>query len=237
MRRLTRSTVGAIQGMAPGAFGADAEKLVGKLECGHIFESYNEMERKRIWNRVCYLTKERTVPSLFTFFEDRKFLSAAGSLMKRLIPRGPVIAQSLRESFQDRDQKPDKCIIQLTEFTYSWVSGTAADRLDLGCRQLWLAALRAYHPSTPKRRGIRPIPRTEVSEEIVFFRLAALARRLGFDSEEIRRLLEQSPDRLIARRMLHSARDPAHYGYPNFESCLDVVEEVIRTAEERVEVD
>ncbi|KAJ9129697.1 hypothetical protein NKR23_g12481 [Pleurostoma richardsiae] len=108
MRRLSRGDVMELQGKAPGAFPADAQDLIGKLKTRQILTAYSEEERDEIWSGLCAMTKERSIPSIFTFFEDTKFLRTAGVLMKRLMPQVRTISLYLRtHMFQDKNQKPD----------------------------------------------------------------------------------------------------------------------------------
>ena len=96
-------------------------------------------------------------------------------------------------------------------------SGTAADRLDWGYRQLWLFAMRHYRDMPTEARKMKKDllakPGVEKADEQVLSEFAALADRLGFESDEIRALKQRSSDREIARNALLKARKPNRYQY------------------------
>jgi len=68
------------------------------------------------------------------------------------------------------------------------------------------------------------------ADETVLFEIASLASRLGFESEEIRRILLQSPDHLVARNTLLTARKPERYRYDNLEHRIQQMVEIFDTA-------
>lgn len=55
--------------------------------------------------------------------------------------------------------------------------------------------------------------------------MATLARKLGFRTTQINAILQQSPDRQIARAALLEARKPDHYHYDRltFESLIEQI--------------
>ena len=207
--------------------------LLGKVKTRQILTEYGEAERDPMWSNICSLTKERSIPSLFTLFEDVKFLRPAAMLIKQLMPPGQIITRFLREPmFRDMNQESNRCMVQISEMEYRNIAGSSDDRLYFGIQQIWGMATRAYDASTEKRNRSASELSSKTVEEIVLFRLAMLACELGFDSEEIQNLLQGSPDRQIARKMLRSAKDPEVFRYDDLEGCVDIIEEVISRAEE-----
>ncbi len=85
MRRVDKATVEALQGTAPGACPNDHKRLYGLLSTGQIFGTFNESEREEIWERVCVVSQDCLIPTLFTFFEDIKLLGNAAACIKRLM--------------------------------------------------------------------------------------------------------------------------------------------------------
>ena len=63
----------------------DRKRLYSQLSSGHIFGTFSESEREQIWERVCIVSQECLIPTLFTFFEDMKFLGSAVACMRRLM--------------------------------------------------------------------------------------------------------------------------------------------------------
>ncbi|KAK1712146.1 hypothetical protein BDP67DRAFT_405004, partial [Colletotrichum lupini] len=146
MRLVDRPTIERLQGKAPGAFSADHDELLSDLRSGRIFGNFSQQQREEIRARVCNVSQQCLIPSLFTFFEDRKFLHAAAGCMRRLtgVNSKVTVSSRLDEMFLDSHQQPDLCIVQLSPTGYVTVPGDAATRFDLGCRQLWLAAFREF---------------------------------------------------------------------------------------------
>ncbi|KAK2051942.1 hypothetical protein LY76DRAFT_527608, partial [Colletotrichum caudatum] len=146
MRLIDRPTIERLQGTAPGTFSTDHDELLNDIKSGRILGSFSEQQRDEIWVRICRVSQQSLIPSLFTFFEDRKFLSTAADCMRRLTGFGSkaTVSRRLDEMFQDTNQQADQCIVQASKTAYVTVPGDAATRFDLGCRQLWLAAFREF---------------------------------------------------------------------------------------------
>ena len=234
MQRIDIATIEAFQGTAPGAFSEDRESLGGQLRSGHLFVNFTEQQREEIWRRVCSASQHCVIPSLYTFFEDMKFLKNAADCIKRLMHLSPrdTVTNRLENMFTGVNQRPDQCIIQISGTAYGIVPGNAGNRLDLGCRQLWLATFREYldvPPEPQKNKRLLAKPRKKV-DETVLFDIASFASRLGFESEEIRRILRQSPDREVARGTLLTARKPDRFRYNNLERAIEQMVEIFDTA-------
>lgn len=237
MLRVDKATVEALQGTAPGACRDDHKRLYSQLSSGRIFGTFGESEREEIWERVCAVSQDCLIPSLFTFFEDIKFLRSAAACIRRLmhLSKGNSVTKRLTQLFADSNQKTDQCVIQVSNTTYAEVPGNAVIRLDLGCRQLWLAAFREYRdlPAEPQKKNKLLAKSRKEADETVLFGIASLASRLGFVSEEICKILDRSPDRELARRALLTVRKPEHYIYDNLEQRIQQLVEVFDTAQER----
>ncbi|KAL5625697.1 hypothetical protein FOBRF1_000040 [Fusarium oxysporum] len=149
----------------------------------------------------------------------------------QLGPRDTLTGR-LEQIFNDVEQEQDRCIIQVSESSYITISGHSAARLDLGCRQLWLAAFRDYQdlPPEPKKTDLLAKSRKS-ADEIILFSFASLAFRLGFDSKQIRNTLQNSPDRKLAERTLLTVRKPGQYKYANFEESVEQIMSIFATAE------
>ncbi|KAH7108866.1 hypothetical protein B0J11DRAFT_602052 [Dendryphion nanum] len=74
LRKVDRATVKGVELKAPGNSKQDSRVLHGQLLSGQIFSSFSPEERENIWNRLRHT--DRLIPSLFTFFEDVKYLNA-----------------------------------------------------------------------------------------------------------------------------------------------------------------
>jgi len=74
MQKVDQATVKALELTAPGACTTDAQTLSGKLQSYQIFGAFRGQDREDIWNKLCSINC--LIPSLFTFFEDLKYLQA-----------------------------------------------------------------------------------------------------------------------------------------------------------------
>lgn len=233
MRQIDRPTIEALQGRAPGACKTDHDDLLAKFRSGQIFGDFPEQQRETFWPKVCSASQRCLIPSLFTFFEDRKFLACAAECMRRIVDVGPrdTIAGRLEDTFTDANQQSDRCVVQLSETTFGSITGDVASRLDLGMRQLWLAAFRMYRdlPADPQKKDLLAKARTK-ADETALFELASLASRLGFESEKIKKILRASPDRSIAERALLAARKPGRFIYDNQQQRIQQVVDIFATA-------
>ncbi|KAI5465187.1 hypothetical protein BGZ63DRAFT_351107, partial [Mariannaea sp. PMI_226] len=230
MQLVDSSTVERLQGKAPGAFMADRDDLLLDLESGRIFGNLSEQQRAGIWYRLCEATRQCLVPSLFTFFEDRKFLSPVAECLRRLTGMNckATITSRLSDMFQGTHQQ----WVQTSDAEYLVFPGDAATQFDLGCRQLWLAAFREFRDiPTDSEKKERLAKARRRADETTLFEMASLAQRLGFASKEINMILGTSPDRQVAERVLLSARKPGKYRYPEFEYCVQQIAGAFATAQ------
>ncbi|OBS20599.1 hypothetical protein FPOA_06952 [Fusarium poae] len=233
MRKIDEKTVETLQGTAPGACSHDNASLLAEIEGGKLFGNFSSAERGEIWSRVCAVSRASLIPSLHTFFEDLKFLKEAAACMRRLVHLGPrdTLIGRLEHIFDDVGQNHDRCMVQVSEGTTKTIPGCLAARLDLGCRQLWLAAFRYYRdlPSEPKKKDILAKAR-KTTDESVLFSFMSLAYRLGFESQQIRHASQDSPDRKLAERTLLKVRKPGQYSYPSFEEKVNQMLGIFATA-------
>jgi hypothetical protein len=79
----------------------------------------------------------------------------------------------------------------------------------------------------PQKKDPTAKPTREVVEPMILYDMAVLAKRLGFQSPQIEQLIEQSPDRRVAREALLRARRPDRYRYneEEVESLINKVTE------------
>ncbi|KAM4063620.1 hypothetical protein HRG_011295 [Hirsutella rhossiliensis] len=120
---------------------------------------------------------------------------------------------------------------QIDSATVEALQGDVALRIDLGMRQLWLAAFRMYQDlPTDARKKERLAKARMKPDESALYDLASLASRLGFESEKVRKILQASPDRAIAEHALLAARKPGRFQYANREQRIQQVVDVFATA-------
>ena len=153
LRRVDRAAVKALELRVPKYSRQDAQVLQGQLLSGQIFREFSQKEREAIWLEL--LSIDCLIPSLFTFFEDVRYLDACANCIKRLAmpPRDGTVAHTLTHKFVDANQTSGQCIIEVAESSFAVRPGQHADRLELGRRQLWIYAMRHYQkmPADPKQ--------------------------------------------------------------------------------------
>ena len=156
---------------APGACKRDAETLWSQFKSGRIFGAFSEPERESIWKEVLSCSRDRLIPSLFTFFEDLKYLEDLADCVKHLLhisPRDSVFS-AFEHSFSDARQVADQCVIQVPESTFAAAPGCSTDRIQLGIRQMRVATMRDYleMPAGPKKADPLAKPGHEKANEVL----------------------------------------------------------------------
>nr|KMM64374.1 hypothetical protein CPAG_00726 [Coccidioides posadasii RMSCC 3488] len=235
MKRIDQDTVEKLQLMARRASRVDAQAAYGFILSGQAFAGFSETERRTIWTRM-----ERfggLVPSLHTFFEDCKYLESCAQCIKRLFsPPDESIWKSITPMLVTSPETEEDCLVQTSESTFRQTRMAGMERLDIAYRQVWLYAMRHYPsmPADPKNDDdLLAKPNRAKADECVVYQMAALAHRLGFRSTEITELMNQSPDRQIARPALLKARKPGRFRYnPQvFETLVDRIVDCFSTAD------
>jgi len=199
MQKVDQATVKALELKAPRLSTLDAKVLRGQVLGGEIFGAFSEQERVAIWGRLQAV--DGLIPSLFTFFEDVKYLEACANCVKRLVSLSPrdTVSTALEKAFCDANQRADRAVIQVTESSFTSSPASLADQVDLGYRQLHAYAMRHYLQMPREPKGKELLARLMVNtEETVLRDFADLADRLGFESPEIT-ALKQCPKSTVAR--------------------------------------
>jgi hypothetical protein len=224
MLKIDPHTVEKLQGLAPSVSVTDKKVVKGLVVSGQVFSNFTSAERKAVWKRL--KRRKDIIPSLHTFFQDMWYLEACANCMKRLVnpcQRYPSVKSAFLGVFK-LDPNNGHCLIQTSETNFRHQRGSQTNRAELGYRQLWLYAMRHY-PQIPREQSSDDIvakPGHEKADEMILHDMAVLAQRLGFDSPHIQNLIQQSPDRQMARDILLKARKPDRYQYPEdiFESLV-----------------
>lgn len=74
MRKVDQATVESVELQAPWALTLDAKTLRGQVLGGDIFDCFHEQDRVQIWSRLQAV--DGLIPSLFTLFENVKYLKS-----------------------------------------------------------------------------------------------------------------------------------------------------------------
>ncbi|KAH2804272.1 hypothetical protein KXW44_000532 [Aspergillus fumigatus] len=201
MNLIDPNSVELLEGLAPAVSNVDRETVTGLLLSGKALEDFSTNEREAICERM--LSYMGRIPSLRLFFQDVLVLQLAAGRVKKLVDRskqwGPhdiemggdyqERKQTLRERMEHmfRYRDTDSIMVQTSDGEEHEVSGDGELQFDLAYRQLWLCALRScsgspgegHRPATVCRSWTHPHEQ---------YKLAQLARALGFRSNSISRL-------------------------------------------------
>jgi hypothetical protein len=221
MKKIDQDTVHALQLLAPGKSRTDEKTACGLVLSGHLFAEFSADERNAIWAKMKDF--DGLIPSLYTFFEDFKYLESCAHCLKRLLGPSPRSVREAMSSIFDPDsesgenhREKGKCIIQTSESTFRRLHASETECFETGYQQLWLYAMRHYPlmPPDPKNSDdLLAKPTCAKPDPRAIFDMAHLAHRLGFRSPEIDGLLNSSPDHQIARSALLQARKPSRFRY------------------------
>jgi len=182
----------------------DKAQIEGLISSREIFPAIvDSAARHRILQELLQI--EGRIPSLFTFFEDTKYLETWVKAVRKLIPtkfKG-TIKQALRKTYMNSGKREHvKIDVQVWESRFKSIHGSQETRLEVGYLQLWLFAMRHFPyltGTTPKKDRGNPKPEVELREGL-WHEFGALALRLGFQSRETMELERQEP----IERMVHS---------------------------------
>jgi hypothetical protein len=199
MEKIDSDTVDALQLLAPGKSRTDAKTARGRILGGQAFAEFSDEERSVIWSRVENLDK--LVPSLHTFFEDFKYLESCGHCVKWLFgPSTESVWKTMSSMFIPSSD--EESVVQTSEPTFRREQSANAEGLEKEYLQIWLYAMRHYPlmPPDPKKDDdLLAKPTRAKADERAIYEMAELARRLGFESPEIKAIIDSSPDHQIAR--------------------------------------
>ncbi|PGG99690.1 hypothetical protein AJ80_09304 [Polytolypa hystricis UAMH7299] len=228
--KLDQHTVEELELMAPCI---EAKKVQGLILSGQIFADFDEDGRAAIWEKLRLFNG--LVPSLHSFFEDFKCLESWAHCLTRLFAAGRYTIHDTMRDLRIHPGATDAAsLVQTSESGFSSRAVPAAAHFHLAYRQMWLYAMRHYPemPRDAKRKSRLAKPQSATADECVVSDMARLARQLGFESDEITDLVNQSPDRMIARHALLRARKPDRFVYADsaFDSLVDQIVDCFATA-------
>ena len=198
LKRFDRPTITALESRAPGASTADAQFLRNQGRA--IFSAFTDHERDQILDRLPMV--DGLILTLSSFFKDLNYLQLLIDCLKRLVivPKRRSVCETIQSKYTGVNQQEGQVKIQVTEDaedTFVYKSGTDADRVDLGWRQLVALAMR-YYPYMPrdpiKEDAVKKA--TTRADQAVLRQLADLAYQLGFESTQIHALRQHSSSRI-----------------------------------------
>jgi hypothetical protein len=181
-----------------------------------LFEFVKDAQKRhRIWQNI--LKVPTLIPSLYGLAEDKKFLCPLAKILKKIFVVAPdqTLRGALMSSFKD-SERTDASPVQESESSTQLCAASPTQQLHWGIVQLFLFAGRHF-PSliaeTPLKEHGRSKPEPRLPDMHIMVSFARTARDLGFDSEEIQRLITSDPDEDAAAMFLLQARKPPTYTY------------------------
>lgn len=225
---IDNATVRGLELRAPGVSKADLREIIQNSE---ILSAASHAERAQAIEKLKQI--KCVIPSLRAFFENQKYLEPCSWILRKLLGTCEP-KRSLEAGFGARYFGRIPFLVQTSEqhvHTLPLQEPTNGCERKLGYVQLWMFCLRNFPEMTEMtpRLGSRKQKAEKIHKQASWHRLATLAWRLGFDTEEIRRLKDQDPDRAQVRGLLQTVR-PSHS--IDHEVHIDRIVDVLNSLEE-----
>ncbi|KAK7179082.1 hypothetical protein PSPO01_14865 [Paraphaeosphaeria sporulosa] len=222
------ATVRGLELRAPGVSKADLREITQNSE---ILSGASDAERTQAIAKFKQI--KCVIPSLRAFFENQKYLEPCSWILRKLLGACEP-KRSLKEGFGARYFSRTSFLVQTSEqhvHTSPLQEPSNGWARQLGYVQLWMFCLRNFPEMTEMtpRLGSRKRKAEKTSNQSLWHKLATLAWRLGFDTEEIRKLKDQDPDRKQVRSLLQTIR-PCHD--MDNEAHIDQIVAVLNSMEE-----
>lgn len=211
-------TVRRLQLRNPWASRVDYDFVTESMEQETLFPFIKDPEtRSRILTRVQSI--QCIIPSLYTFFEDTKWLEPCAKILRKLTPTGckKTIKQSLLAYHSGRRKTSGRLYIQTSDNNFYTAEASDSKIADLGYRQLWLFAWRhfpALSTLLPRKDHGQAKPQAKAQNEQCWHELATVANSLGFQSDNITQLINRNPDLEMAQAFLHRVRPQEFFMVP-----------------------
>jgi Protein of unknown function (DUF3723) len=232
---LDSTTAKRIHSRAPGSSKEDLASLQKDFEKCELFPSANEsQDRQMIWENLQGI--KTLIPTLYTLFEDMKYLKEPATVMRRLFGlfgKGKgTIREEMYHNFDPQNLEDDECLIEESENIFKPVQCSSDDRFEIGYRQVWLYAWRHWSeliPAVPRKEKREKMPVPQEPDPAIWHQLANMAYGLGFNSNEIARRRSRNPDREGAENYLLRAWPPEEFEYDK-ESLITQITYMIKLA-------
>jgi hypothetical protein len=199
--------------MAPMHSSRDKSTITAAMEAGELFPNVRDrVQRASVLDRI--MRTRGRIPSLFSFFEDTKYLEPCAIIMKKLLPHG--VSHSVERAFRKRFvryRRDGRASVEARKDTWIEVAATPRQALRVAYLSLWLFTMREFplmHKLNPRKDPGKMTPQYKLREDLwpIFARLAS---HLGFDSPEIVRFKSQDPFERVVKAFLHTTTPQDEY--------------------------
>ncbi|RDH38292.1 hypothetical protein BDQ94DRAFT_156322 [Aspergillus welwitschiae] len=199
--RVDGRSVHQIEGLMPTISLGDRATITKTITSGELFPLITDREERRILcNRL--LRVPGRILSLQTLVDDTCYLDYPAKILRTLLPTG--FKGSIETAFSSCHSlpTPNRMEIQTSEYKFKLVDATR-HAAAVGLIQLWLFALRHFvHPATDSNFGWSgPQHIIEVRSKT---RMALLASRLGFTTDQIEELASKDTDSATSTHILET---------------------------------
>ena len=182
------------------------------MEAGELFPNVQDrVVRTSILDRI--LRVPGRIPSLFSFFEDTKYLEPCATIMKTLLPRGvSSVERAFRKRFV-RYRRDGLASVEARKDAWIEVAATPRQAWKVGYLILWLFSWREFpfmHKLNPRKDSGKMTPQYKLREDL-WPLFARLASQLGFESPEILRFKSQDPFERVVKAFLHTTTPQDEY--------------------------
>lgn len=150
------------------------------------------------------------IPSLYTFFEDLKYLEPAAKIIRKLLPPGEK--RSLRSSLSAHYFAPECNTLECPEGQFQNLL-LHESTFESGYHQLWLFALRNFPEMinmSPRKEPTRSKPLIVEPSLSTWRRLGLLAAQLGFKTAMVESFCAATDQESSVRVVEHLGYDAAH---------------------------
>jgi hypothetical protein len=197
---LDSTTVYTLQLMVPEVSTVDKSRIKAAMESKSIFLNVKHLgSRAGLLDNITRVPGR--IPSLFTFFEDTKYLEPCSAILRTLLP--DKANRSLTTEFHGRYiiSRENQGSTEIETSDSSWTKKSVEPELSwyFSYLQLWLFAMRHFpfmHNLNPRKDPGQPKPQYKIREDFLAT-FSQLAFRLGFRSPEISKLKGDPTERLV----------------------------------------
>ncbi|KAG0124878.1 hypothetical protein HOY82DRAFT_493588 [Tuber indicum] len=204
-------TVEMLQLRAPCSSNTDRSYIELELESRLLYPTITDIRDRQLIRES--IGQMRRIPSLYTFFEDLKYLECCSKALRSLIGSQRGTIYECMSQLYSRDGLA-YLPVELPDGTFRECATGSTDGRELGYQQLWLYAMRHFPEmvvATPRKEQGRAKPEVKEPDSRTWYGFARLAQHLGFASEQIDALVETDPDEKAARDFILSTRPLEQY--------------------------
>ncbi|OQN95174.1 hypothetical protein B0A48_18792 [Cryoendolithus antarcticus] len=212
-------TVESLQGLAPRWSSADAQRIERLVDDKHFFPGISRdiVRNSELPNIKGVAT---AIPSLFTFFEDIKYLEPCARIMRLLLPGSTTNARNglsiqlglMRHHFPTTDAVIS---VEYAQGDMRNQHAAECDKFTLQYQQLWLFAIRNFTRmtnTTARKERKKDRPMAIEPSPIVWREFCHLAWLCDFRTEELEQLRKHDREGEVVRQLFqqHGYRTEVH---------------------------